>query len=35
VDDMSVRTPADVIAAIGRHAGGDVTAIDLIREGQP
>jgi predicted metalloprotease with PDZ domain len=34
VDDRSVRTPEDVIRAIGRHVGGEVAAIELLRDGR-
>ena len=34
VDDVVMRTPNDVIATIGRHSGGDVATIDIIRDGR-
>ena len=34
VDDTPIRTPNDVIATIGRHVGGEVAAIDLVRDGR-
>jgi len=34
VDGTPVRTPADVITAIGRHARGRTIAIDLVRDGR-
>jgi len=33
IDGTPVRTPADVIAAIGRHARGRIVALDLVRDG--
>jgi dienelactone hydrolase len=33
VDDRPTLTPNDVIAAIGRHVGGDVAAIEVVRDG--
>jgi dienelactone hydrolase len=34
VDDRSIRTPNDVVAAIGRRVGGEAAAIDLVRDGR-
>jgi alpha-beta hydrolase superfamily lysophospholipase len=34
VDDTAVRAPEDVIAAIGRHAGGETAVIAYIRAGE-
>ena len=34
VDGTPIHTPSDVIAAIGRHVGGEVAAIDLARDGR-
>ena len=34
VDGTAIRVPQDVIAAIGRHAGGDTASIEIIRDGQ-
>ena len=34
IDGTPVRTPADVIAAMGRHARGRTITLDLVREGR-
>ena len=34
VDDRAMRTPGDIIATMGRHAGGDTVTIDFVREGR-
>jgi dienelactone hydrolase len=34
VDDQPIRTPNDVIAAISRRVGGEIAAIDLVRDGR-
>ena len=34
VDEVAMRMPNDVIAIIGRHTGGEVATIDIIRDGR-
>lgn len=35
IDGVIIRTPADVIAAVGKHIRGRNIAIDLVRDGSP
>jgi len=35
VDDMPMRVPVDVVAAMARHAGGQSATLDLVRDGRP
>ena len=35
IDGVITRTPADVIAAVGKHVRGRNIAIDLVRDGSP
>ena len=34
IDGTAIRVPRDVIAAIGKHAGGDTASVEIIRDGQ-
>jgi uncharacterized protein len=34
VDDKPIRMPNEVVAAIGRHVGGDIATIDYLRDGR-
>jgi S1-C subfamily serine protease len=34
VDGTAIRVPQDVIAAIGKHVGGDTASIGIIRDGE-